>query len=132
MKKEHKEKQSFSGAEKSEISHHLKKAKELHECASHLHINSPDCKSCINKIAEALSEAEEKGYERGKFIGKYKGCLKETNNLERDIEFARKGYNKAIEEIEKFIDNTFNGTDEAWIDKPTLKKKLKEMKNGKN
>ena len=68
MKEEHKEKQSFSGAEKSEIYHHLAKAKEL-VCNTDPYCVSL-CKkekhylkcNLLNDTAKALAEAEEKGY----------------------------------------------------------------------
>jgi len=57
MKPEHKEKQSFSGAEKSEISHHLAKAKEISN-----HAYNSFRGNWEEEIAKALEEAEEKGY----------------------------------------------------------------------
>ena len=105
MKEEHKEKQSFSGAEKSRISHHLAKAKELmgnlfpnDEVAYYSGITFKD----TELIAKALAEAEEKG--RNESHNWNVSVISKDNETEDAIatalsEAEEKGYNDAFNDI---------------------------------
>ena len=108
MKEEHKEKQSFSGAEKFEISHHLEKAKKL-VCNTDPYCVSL-CKkekhylkcNLLNDTAKALAEAEEKG--RNESHNWNVSVISKDNETEDTIatalsEAEEKGYNDAFNDI---------------------------------
>lgn len=52
---------------------HLEEARKLHKQVIHV-VRTKDCPSCIDKIAIALAQAEQRGYERGlgELISAYK------------------------------------------------------------